>query len=150
MIPGPHPDLVTQRLAPQLFGLDIDGREELGAGRFSQQTQTAMIGLIVARGRPKIVHRIHHDALAAGRGEIEGNAHAETVAGLRDGRVDVGIDGVHPRRHEHASGGGAHLMHIVDDLRMPGVVHLLDGETRFSLRKDIPIAVVVVADILLI
>jgi len=37
---------------------------------------------------------------------------------------------------------------IEDDLRMPDVVELGDGEARFSLREEIPVAVEVVAGVL--
>ena len=69
---------------------------------------------------------------------------------LDDERVDVGVDGVAPRRHEHACPVRAHLMHVVDDLRPPNVVHFLDHQPRFLLAEDVPVAVVVVSDVLLV
>ena len=42
------------------------------------------------------------------------------------------------------------LMNIVDDLRMPDVVNLIDGDLRLDLGEGIPIAVVIVAHILVI
>ena len=40
-------------------------------------------------------------------------------------------------------------MHVVDDLRMPGILQLR-GEALLGLRKDVPVAIVVVPDIFLI
>ena len=41
-------------------------------------------------------------------------------------------------------------MYVVDDLRMPDVVNLVDGELRFDLRERIPVAVVIVTGVLVI
>ena len=41
-------------------------------------------------------------------------------------------------------------MYVVDDLRMPGVVNLVDGELRFNLREGVPVAVVIVACVLVV
>ena len=67
----------------------------------------------------------------------------------KDG-IDVRLGGVEPRRNEHARSVCALLMNVVDDLRMPDVVKLRDGGAGFGLRKDVPVAIVIVADILLI
>ena len=41
-------------------------------------------------------------------------------------------------------------MHVVNDLRTPGVVRMLDGEAGFDLAEPVPIAVVVVPGVLVI
>ena len=61
-----------------------------------------------------------------------------------------GFDGIEPRRHEDARRVGTHLVHVVDDLRMPHVVQLGDGQLRFLLREHVPVAIVVVADVFLV
>ena len=72
------------------------------------------------------------------------------VGFLHEDGVDVGFDGVEPRRHEDARGVGTHLVYVVDDLRMPHVVQLGDGQLRFLLREHVPVAIVVVADVFLV
>ncbi len=54
------------------------------------------------------------------------------------------------RRHEDARSGRALLMHVVRDRRLVGVLHLLDHHPRFFLREHEPVAVVVVARVLVI
>jgi hypothetical protein len=41
-------------------------------------------------------------------------------------------------------------MDVVDDLRMPDVVNFVDGELRLDLGERVPVAVVVVTDVLVI
>ena len=41
-------------------------------------------------------------------------------------------------------------MHVVDDLGVPGVMHLFDHQPRLLLAENVPVAIVVVADILVI
>jgi len=42
------------------------------------------------------------------------------------------------------------LVHIVDNLGMPDVVKFRDGRAGFRLRENIPVAIVIVADIFVI
>jgi hypothetical protein len=41
-------------------------------------------------------------------------------------------------------------MNVVDDLRMPDVVNLVDSDLRFDLRERIPVAIVIVTGVLVI
>jgi hypothetical protein len=41
-------------------------------------------------------------------------------------------------------------VYVVDDLRAPGVVNLVHGQSRLGLREGVPVAVVVVADVVVV
>ena len=62
----------------------------------------------------------------------------------------VRLDGLHVRRQEEPRADLALLVDVVDDLRVPDVVDLIDRELRLDLRKGVPVAVVVVADVFVI
>ena len=64
--------------------------------------------------------------------------------------MDVDVVRLLERRHEDARSGRALLMHVVRDRRLVGVLHLLDHQPRFFLREHEPVAVVVVARVLVI
>ncbi len=142
--------IVSGRDALDLIGLHNERCRNRRAGGLAQNAQAAMIGLIVTRRRPEIVQRVNRDSLFAGRGQIDRHGRADRIALLGDDGVDIRINRVHPRRYKHTRGVGALLMHVVDDLRMPDIVQLRYGEPRFRLREDVPVAIVVVPDILLI
>ena len=56
-----------------------------------------------------------------------------TFCYMGDDGIHVGFDRVHPRRHEHPGRVGALLVHVVDNLRVPGVVQFGDHGARFGL-----------------
>ncbi len=62
----------------------------------------------------------------------------------------VRLDRLHVRRQEKPRAVLTLLMDVVDDLRMPDVVDLIDRELRLDLRERVPVAVVIVADVLVI
>ena len=62
----------------------------------------------------------------------------------------LGSMGIEPGRDEKAGGVGALLMNVIDDFGMPDVLNLRDDGAGFGLGKDVPVAIVVVADVLLI
>jgi hypothetical protein len=73
------------------------------------------------------------------------------IAAKTVGRVAAhGPDRVYPRRQKDARTGSALLMHVVDDLRAPGVENLFNSEPRFDLREAVPVAVVIVTDVLMV
>ncbi len=109
-----------------------------------------MISLIVAGRRPEIIQRVDDNAFLARGHKIHGHSGADKIALLGDDRVDVRIHGIHPRWNEYTRCKRTLLVDIVDDLRMPHVLELRNGVARFGLGKNVPIAIVIVADVLVI
>ena len=146
-VPAPDLRIVAASLAVEPVRGDDHGRREAGAGRLAEKPHRSVVALVVAGRRVVVVDAVNQHALPAGRGEVDRHRGAEGVDLLDDQRVDVGIDGIDPGRNEDARPVAAHLMHVVDDLGVPGVVHLLDGQPRLLLAEDVPVAVVVVAGV---
>ena len=67
-----------------------------------------------------------------------------------ENRIDVRLDGIHVRRNEDASRVRGLLVDVVDDLRIPRRVQRVHRVARLELRERVPVAVVVVADVLVI
>ena len=65
-------------------------------------------------------------------------------------RIEVVVERIAERRREQNSAGGSSLVVIVDDLRMPRAIENAVYRLRFRLRRHEGIAVVVVADVLLV
>ena len=122
VVPGGFGRAVTDGFAAELIEPERDRAGDAGGGGFAQDAHGAVVGLVVACGGPEVVGGVDGDALQAGGGHIGGHGGAERVAPLGDDGVDVGVDGVEPRGHEHAGGRRALLVDVVDDLRVPGVV----------------------------
>ena len=75
---------------------------------------------------------------------------ADARHALRQDRVDVGIVRIVEGRHEDPRRRRPLLMHVVRDDRLERAVDLLHREPRFDLREHEPVAIVVVADVLVI
>ena len=101
-IPASLARVVAQGVRVELVGANRHRRRELHAGRFGQNPQPAVERLVVPRRRPEIVDRMNRDALLAGRGQVRRHGRADHVHFLRQNRVDVRLDRIEPRRHEHA------------------------------------------------
>ena len=97
-----------------------------------------------------VIDAVHDDTLLAGGGQVNGHRCAEHVDLLSDERVNVGVDRIHPRRNEHPGSLRSHLVDVVDDLRMPDIVSLFNGQSGLDLRKRIPISIVIVARVLVV
>ncbi len=63
---------------------------------------------------------------------------------------NIRLNGLHVGREEKSSPCCAHLVYVVDYLRMPDVVNLVNDNLRLLLRERVPVAVVVVADVLVV
>ena len=72
------------------------------------------------------------------------------VQGTHDERIEVRVHGVLEGRHPDPPGEGARLMLIIDDLREPVVIELPRHRLRLDLRQHVPVAIVVVPDIVMI
>ena len=57
---------------------------------------------------------------------------------------------IHERRHEQPRAGISHLMHVVENLWMPFLVHAVDRVARLDLGEHVPIAVVIVAGVMVV
>jgi hypothetical protein len=73
---------------------------------------------------------------------------ADEIHAAHHERWDVRIHGIVERRHENPRREGTGLMLVVDDLRKPFRVELARAVPRFGLVHHEPVAVVVVADVL--
>src|SRR5260370_33709337 len=62
----------------------------------------------------------------------------------------VGLDWLHIGRQKQPRPKRALLMYVMDDLRMPGIENLIDDKLRLDLRERVPVAIVVVAGVLVI
>ena len=109
-----------------------------------------MIALVVASWRVIVVNPVHEHARLARRRQIHRHRGSECIDLLGDQGVNVRVDRIDPRRHEDARPIGAHLMHVVDDLGAPPVVHLLHNQPGLLLGEDVPVPVVVVTQVLVI
>ncbi len=150
IIPAPPRRVVTEGVAQELPWRDGDRRCQSGAGRFAEDAQAAVISLVVPRGTPHIVERVDHHAGPAGARQVRRHAAADRVAFGHDQRIDIRIDGIEPRREEHARRGGLILVEIIDHLRMPDVVQPGNNQLRLLLRQHVPVAVVVMAGVLVV
>ena len=75
---------------------------------------------------------------------------AELRVTLDDLLRHVWLNRLHVRRQKQTRTERALLMNVVDDLRMPDVVNLVDRELRLDLRERVPVAVVIVAGVFVI
>ena len=82
--------------------------------------------------------------------QIGGHVVAEFGVAFDDLLRHVRLDRLHVRRQKQPRAVRALLMNVVDDLRVPDVVNLIDGQLRLDLRERVPVAVVVVADVFVI
>ena len=109
-----------------------------------------MVVLIGAGGGEGIEDDIGRHARFAVRRQRLRHRGAEDVDLLREDRVHIRVVRVDEGRHEVARAVRHHLVQVVDDLRMPDVVDLLDRQAVLGLREHEPVAVVVVAGVGLI
>ena len=140
------------RAALQLARLHLDGRSDLRRRRLQQQSGDVLPPAGVARAaEPVRVERVavDHPRLLVLL-QAEGHVGADQIGLAPDQRVHVGIDGIGERRDEHARAGGAHLVLVDEHLRVPLVVHGAGQVLGLDLREHEPVAVVVVADVVVI
>ena len=75
---------------------------------------------------------------------------ADQVDAAHHLRVDVGVERVGKRRHEHPRRRPSRLVLVVHDLRQPVLVQQRVDDAGLGLRLHVGVAVVVVADVLLV
>ena len=94
--------------------------------------------------------RVDGDAGLAGRGQIGGHAGADHVADARENRIDIGVHRIHPRWNENAR---LRLRPSGARRKRSRGCHLFSSVAvcaRFRLRENVPVAIVVVADVVVI
>ncbi len=105
---------------------------------------------IRARRRPRVVSRFRGDPLETRAAHLFGDLAAQFRVAFDDLFRHVGLDRLHVWRQKQTRAKRALLMYVVDDLRMPDVENLIDDELRLDLRERVPIAIVIVAGVLVI
>ena len=109
-----------------------------------------MIVLVGARRSPCVVRRVVRHADQALHGEAPCHRLAHLRNASREDGIDVRLDGIHVGRNEDARSVRALLMDVVHDLWMPLAVQRIDDHLRLDLRERIPVAVVVVAGVIVV
>ncbi|GIU77772.1 MAG: hypothetical protein KatS3mg005_1010 [Bryobacteraceae bacterium] len=150
VIPGAFSRRVTGALSGDFGRIDVHRGGDPDAGRFAQDAQSAVVALVMASRGPVVVDGVDDDALAAGCRQIGGHVHAHHVAELGDQGIDVGLYRIQPRRDEHSGAEHAHLVDVIDNLRPENIMQFFDDGPVFRLGEEIPVAVIVMADVFLI
>ena len=83
-------------------------------------------------------------------GQVEQGPAAHDVDPRDDGGVEVGVERIAEGRHEEALAARPLLVHVPIDLREPGVVQQLRDDAGLGLGQHEPVAVVVVARVVLV
>src|SRR5690606_19758276 len=123
----------------ELFGLYGDRRGEACGGGFAKDADSAVVVGIGAGRGPCVVGGAGGQALKAFFAEIGCHPKAELGVAVNELFGHVGLDRVHIGREELACAVGALLMDVEDDLGVPDVVDLVDGELGLDLGKGIPV-----------
>ncbi len=137
---------VESEFARQFRFLNLNRCGELGARRFAEQVDTAVVVAIGQRWREVIEDRVSDHALLAFGREALGDVRAQTGKSLLDDRVLVWIQRIDKRRHHEPGAVAAHLVHIKHSLWVLAVVQI-HKQARFRLRHHEPVTIIVVAGV---
>ncbi len=99
---------------------------------------------------PEVVGLLMRDPRHAGVVQCGRHLRADEIHPRNQGGIEIRIDGILERRDEETHAVRAHLVHVVYDLREPFLVQHACDETRLDLRQHEPVAVVVVAHVLMV
>src|ERR1041384_438360 len=106
--------------------------------------------LISSRRRPRIVHSVdNHAGFSFGR-KLPGHRRTHEVHARLIDRCDIWLPRIDIRRQKEPRTKFALLMNVVDDLRMPDVLNLVDRQLSLDLRERIPVAIIVVPGVVMI
>ncbi len=114
---GDLPVIIEAR--PQPLERHVNRRRQPRARRLRQNSQARVI--MPRKPAPEttgIVNAVEDHAALALRNHFPSHRCAERVDARRDRRVNVRLPRFKVRRHEEAGGRRAHLMHVVQNLRM--------------------------------
>ncbi len=141
--------LRAERLA--LLRIDVRiGEIRTRVGDLGQDARLAVVDHVLPRRRPHVVALDPGDALLALGNQRRRHRLADGGLAQRQDRMDVDVERIGERRHEDPRSVRALLVHVVRDDRPVLVLHQLDVHARFLLRQHEPVAVVVVADVLVV
>ena len=140
------------RRRTQLLALDLHRRSDVDRRGFGQNADGIVI---VRRGAqaavpPCVISRIRDDAFEARGLKVQRHLRAERADLAQDGRVNVRVRRVEERRHAHARAELPLLMDVVDDFGEPLAPKERRDNLRLDLRQHEPVAVVVVAGVVMI
>ena len=110
----------------------------------------ALRGRPVAAIPPVVVQGMREHAFLVLRREVRRHVRPDHRDRLVDARVEVRVDRVIKRRHEQPGPARAHLMHVVRQRREPFLVEQMREELRLLQVEHEPVAVGVVARVLVI
>ena len=99
---------------------------------------------------PEIVGLLMRDAGHPGVVQCGRHLRADEIHPRDQGGIEVRIDRILERRDEETHAVRAHLVHVVHDFREPFLVQHACDEPRLDLRQHEPVAVVVVAHVLVV
>ena len=138
--------------AAKLAGIDVDGGRDAGAGDLGEEPGDVLPpgGVAGAAGPVAVEDHVVADTGLVVLLEPARHVGADAVGHAEDQRVDLGVEGVGLGRDEHPRSGGAHLVLVEKDLREPAVVEHVVDDLGFLLGQGVEIAVVVVADIVVV
>jgi hypothetical protein len=129
---------------------DVDRRGQARARGLGENADAAMVVLERARRGPGVEAGVDRDTGLPLAGQLPRDRGSERVRAVDQQRVDVRLDRVQVGREEEARTVALLLVDVHDDLRVPQVVERVDGQLRFNLRERVPIAVVVVARVVVV
>src|SRR3982751_7102821 len=99
---------------------------------------------------PEIIGGVNGDPRLPGSREIGSHRRSDHVHLLRENGVYVGLNWIEPWRNENSRGVCTLLVNVINDLGMPAILNSANGGSSLGLRKDIPVAVVVVPGVVVI
>ena len=148
-VPGGGPRVVAEA-GLKLPGGEDEGRGQLRGSGLGQDADPAVGVRVGASGGPGVEDRLGHDpGLPLGHQPGLDRA-AQRPRGRAQRRVHVGLPRIEVGREEEPRSPRSHLVHVVDDLGPPTVVKVAHREQGLRLREHVPVAVVVVAGVLLV
>src|SRR6185369_912298 len=106
--------------------------------------------LVGSRRRPRVINAVDDDSGFAFGSKLPGHRRAHEVDACLKDRRDVWLPRIDVRRKKESRTGVTLLMNVVDDLRAPDVVNLVDCKLSLNLRERVPIAIVVVSGVVMI
>ena len=135
-----------------LVRLDVDGAGDADRGRLAEDAEDVVEpgGVVAGADPPGRVGAAVDDAAHAVFLQVVAHLGADEVDAAPDRGLDIRQRRVHEGRHEETRAVGALLVLVDVDLRQPVVVEDLGHGPRFGQVEHVPVAVVVVAGVMVI